>query len=464
MDIREKLRRIPKVDDILAEPAIEKAGQTYGHDQLLSAVRQVLDIARSGLLDGSLDEAPAAFEVSQRALALLAGQDRPSLRQVVNATGIILHTNLGRAPLAACAVQAVVDTAKGYSNLEYNLEAGLRGSRHSHVDALLCELTGAEAAMVVNNNAAAVLLALSALAKGKEVVVSRGELVEIGGAFRVPDIMALSGAVLHEVGTTNRTHPSDYKNAIGPDTGALFKAHTSNFKLEGFTKQVSLSELANIAADYNLPVIYDMGSGWLLPELESLLPDDPGVSQSLQAGVDILCMSGDKLLGGPQAGIVLGQKKYIDGMKAHPLARALRVDKMTLSGLETTLRLYRNPQAAAKEIPSLACLLASEDSLLKRAGSLAKQLSFLGEAVSVVESQAEVGAGSAPVHKLKSFAVALNIAAPNQAEEFMRGWRLPIIARISKQQLLLDLRTVSDEDFDEIAACLKAYKAAEVDI
>ncbi len=459
----ELFRKIPKVDELLAQDGLVLAGEEWGRACVLTAARRVLDALRESIFSGETQSVPGIEVVTGLVLEEARRSRIPSLRRVINATGILLHTNLGRAPLAERAVQSAAEVARGYSTLEYNTKAGERGSRHDHVAKLLCALTGAEDAMVVNNNAAAVLLMLAALAKGAEVVVSRGELVEIGGSFRIPDIMALSGAILREVGTTNRTHPSDYESAIGQETGALLKAHSSNYRIIGFTRDVSLEEMVAIGKERGIPVLYDLGGGYLLPMEGMLAPDEPCVADYVKMGVDILCFSGDKLLGGPQAGILLGGAKYIGRLKKHPLARALRVDKMTLAALEATLSLYWDPKCAQKEIPVLRMLRDPLDSLWAKAERLAAMLDFSKWAPTVVEEKGQIGGGTAPALDLRSAAVAIAPKAHgvDWLESILRGHEPPIIGRIAKDRLLLDVRTLDESCFREIAACLNGIEEAK---
>ena len=336
MERNQLLRAIPKMDELLREPLLQV--QEVPAPLLRETLRAVLETLRQDILEGRVpEELPSREALCREALERAAEEARPSLRPVINATGVVLHTNLGRACLSQRAAQAAYAVARGYSTLEYNVEEGCRGSRHSHAEALLCRITGAESAMVVNNNAAAVLLILSAMGKGGEVVASRGELVEIGGSFRIPDIMMQCGCVLREVGATNKTHLQDYEAAIGEGTRALLKVHTSNFRIVGFTESVSLEDMVALGRKYGLPVIQDLGSGSLVDLLPLGIHDEPAVQQSVRAGVDVISFSGDKLLGGPQAGIILGKRRFIEALKKHPLARAVRVDKMTLAALRETL-------------------------------------------------------------------------------------------------------------------------------
>ncbi len=452
------LRNIPKMDELLAHADILAACAQSGQSSVTRAARETLEALRAQILGGSCQAVPTLEELAAQTLSRLQGLQKPNLCPVLNATGVVLHTNLGRAPLASSAVEAVSSTARSYTNLEYQLESGARGSRYSHVRELLCELTGAEDAMVVNNNASAVLLLLFALMRGKEVVVSRGELVEIGGAFRVPDIMALSGAILHEVGTTNRTRLSDYANAIDTErTGALLKVHTSNFKIVGFTEETPLQELVALGKEKNLPVYYDLGGGSLLP-LEGLgIEGEPSVPACVKTGVDVLCFSGDKLLGGPQAGILVGKRDAIATLRRHPLTRALRIDKMTLAALEATLRLYREEALAKKEVPCLAMLCEEPDRLAQKAQRLLQELNLPKGIAAVCETQSPVGGGSVPTQLLPSYAVELSAQNRSlaQLEEALRHADTPIVARISKDKLLLDVRTLFEEDFPLMGEILR---------
>lgn len=459
---KDLLKRIPKMDELLANKGLAAARDAYGHAAVLAAARDVLNDLRASILGGQAGGMPAEEAIAALVAERVAKACVPSLRRVINATGVLLHTNLGRAPLAPCAASSAAEVALGYSTLEYSLTDGERGSRHTHVARLLCDLTGAEDAMVVNNNAGAVLLMLSAMAQGREVIVSRGELVEIGGSFRIPDIMALSGAILREVGTTNRTHAGDYEAAIGEQTGALMKAHSSNYKIIGFTHAVSLEELIALGREKGIPVVYDLGGGYLLPLEGFAAPEEPCVADCVQKGADVLCFSGDKLLGGPQAGILLGAKRHIARLKKHPLARALRVDKMTLAALEATLSLYRDPASAVREIPVLRMMFTPLRALREKAEKLAAQLDFLACAPAVVEEMGQIGGGTAPAQALPSVAVA--VASKDQGvdrlEEALRRHEPPIIARIARDRLLLDVRTLEEADFPQIAACLRAAEEA----
>jgi L-seryl-tRNA(Ser) seleniumtransferase len=389
----------------------------------------------------------------------LSKREQASLRPVFNATGVVLHTNLGRAPLPRVALEAIARTAAGAANLEYDIEQGERGTRYVHCASLLCELTGAGDALVVNNGAAALVLALNTLAEGKESIVSRGELIEIGGSFRVPDIMSKSGSILREVGTTNRTNVDDYRRAIGARTGAIVKVHRSNFEVRGFVAEASLRELSPVAADAGLPLLMDLGSG-LLQSLEPFgLRGEPTVGDAVRDGATLVVISGDKLLGGPQAGIIVGTRQAVDACRRNPLTRALRVDKLTLAALEATLSLYRDPARAVHEVPVLAMVTARAEAIRARADRLAASLRAAGIACEVVASEAAVGGGAFPTLKLESAAVAINGKA-EQVEEQLRLSSETVVGRIVDGQLLLDLRSILPEQDDAFAAAvLSALRA-----
>ena len=456
MDNKHLLRSLPKVDEVLRQPAI--ATLDLPQSVITDLVRQRIDGLRRRVLDSDLQTLPSMEDLCAEICTAAKAAAKPSLRPVINATGITLHTNLGRACLSEKAVQAAADAARRYSTLEYDVESGQRGSRYSHVEKLLCKITGAEAAMVVNNNAAAVLLILSALGKGGEVITSRGELVEIGGSFRIPEIMEQCGCSLREVGATNKTHLRDYERAICEDTRALLKVHTSNFRIMGFTESVSLQELVELGKQTGLPVIEDLGSGCFF-DLETLgIHDEPTVMNSVKAGVDIISFSGDKLLGGPQAGIILCKEKWIKTLKSHPLTRAMRVDKMTLAALEATLDTYLDPQKAQQEIPTIR-MLAIDPALLKlRAENLYEKLTALGVTCQVIPEQDQVGGGSVPTQLLPTWAVAVdpqNVTVDGLEERLRKQSDIPIIGRIVKDRYLLDTRTLWEEDFDYIAQAVK---------
>ncbi len=450
------LRALPKVDDVLRQPAI--AALELAPAVLTDLVRGHIDGLRRDILENKLEELPSTEALCTAIVRQAAKAAKPSLRPVINATGVTLHTNLGRACLSEKAVAAAAAAARRYSTLEYDLESGQRGSRYSHVEKLLCRLTGAEAAMVVNNNAAAVLLILSALGKGGQVITSRGELVEIGGSFRIPEIMEQCGCSLREVGATNKTHLRDYEKAICEDTRALLKVHTSNYRILGFSQSVSLQDLVALGRERDLPVIEDLGSGCFF-DLERLgIHDEPTVMNSVKAGVDIISFSGDKLLGGPQAGIILCKEKWIKTLKSHPLTRAMRVDKMTLAALEATLETYLEPARAEQEIPTLR-MLAVDPALLKlRAETLHALLEKEGVICQVIPEQDQVGGGSVPTQLLPTWAVAVDpqhVTVDGLEERLRKEADTPIIGRIAHDRYLLDTRTLWEEDFAYIARAVK---------
>ena len=450
--MKELLRKIPKVDELLRLPALAEVIAAFGDRAVVEAIRAELDVLRQGILKGEICTLPETAALCCRIGKRVQGDSLPSFRRVINGTGILLHTNLGRACLSEKAAKAVYDASKAYSNLEYDLETGNRGSRYSHVEGILCRLTGAENALVVNNNAAAVLLTLSALTQGGQVIVSRGELVEIGGSFRIPEIMESCGAQLKEVGATNKTHLRDYENAITEQTKALMKVHTSNYRIIGFSETPALADLVELGHQRGLPVIEDLGSGCLLNLNQFGIHDEPSVQDSIRAGVDVVSFSGDKLLGGPQAGIILGKKKYLDILKKHPLNRAMRVDKMTLAALEATLQSYENEQE--EEIPVISMLAAKPEVLQRKAEKLAALLHNAGIEAEIVPTEGRVGGGSVPNHSLPSYAVAFDREV-NALEEKLRLGIQPIVGRIHEGNYLLDVRTLFEEDFPTIVEALK---------
>ena len=453
MERQEILRGIPKVDELMQQEAILALREELPTAAVRAAVREELDGLRQAILAGDVCVLPEEASLCETICRRAREDALPSLRPVINGTGVVLHTNLGRACLSQRAADAVTAVARGYSTLEYDLAKGQRGSRHDHIETLVCQVTGAEAAMVVNNNAAAVLLILSALGKGGEVITSRGELVEIGGSFRIPEIMVQCGCTLREVGATNKTHLRDYENAIGPETRALLKVHTSNFKIMGFSQSVPLDELVALGREKGLPVIEDLGSGSLVDLEQFGIHDEPTVQQSVKAGVDIISFSGDKLLGGPQAGIILGKAEYIRQLKRHPLARAMRVDKMTIAALRETLYAYTDEALACREIPVLAMLGAKSHQLQEKAGVLCAMLQEQGVKAQVVPTQDQVGGGSVPTQLLDAWAVAIDPGqmTVDQLEEKLRLRPLPIIGRITHEQYILDVRTLMERDFAYIA-------------
>ena len=445
-------RALPSVGSLLENEILRPVLAAEPRSLVTGAIRDAIELARRAPAEAPLNDAAWADAV-QRALA---ARRKPSLRPVINATGVVLHTNLGRAPLAAVARDAVLAISEGFSNLEYDLDAGARGSRHSHAVPLLRELTGAQDAMVVNNCAAALVLALDALARGREAIVSRGELVEIGGSFRVPDIMAKSGATLVEIGTTNRTHLDDYRRALGPSTGAILKVHRGNFAVAGFVAEVGVRELLPVAREAGVPVIHDLGSGLLLPLDEHGLTGEITARDALGAGASLVLMSGDKLLGGPQAGIILGESALVARLRASPLARALRVDKMTLAALEATLALYRDPARALREIPALAMLTAPVETIRRRAATVARTLRLAASAV--VDSTATVGGGAFPTARIPSAAIAFAGSAAETVDALagrLRGGTPPVIGRIEDGVLLVDLRSVPESHDPQLTAALR---------
>lgn len=446
-------RDLPSVNTLLESESVKSLLELHPRRLVVDAVRSAVDEARRNESRAVTDE-----EWSNRISLALERDGTPSLRRVFNATGVVLHTNLGRAPLADGALAALRDVGEGFSNLEYDIETGRRGSRYTHCANLLKRLTGAEDALVVNNCAAALVLALSALAKKREVLVSRGELVEIGGSFRIPDIMSGAGVRLVEVGTTNRTHDDDYRRAITPKTGAIVKIHRSNFSIEGFTSDVSVERLVFIAGEHGLPVIHDIGSGLVMPLDEYGLEGEPLASDAVGAGATLVLMSGDKLLGGPQAGIILGKAEAIARLRKNPLARAMRVDKLTLSALEATLRLYLEPERARREIPVLAMLTAPVEEIMSRAAALAASLQTAGLEARVVATRASPGGGAFPTAEIPSSAVAVGRESDaTSVEKKLRSGEIPVIGRIMDGVLLLDLRSVMPRDDTALtAAVLKA--------
>lgn len=453
-------RSIPKVDVLLEDSVIQELTGRYGKETVMESVHIETDRLRAYIAK-SENEEEARKEISllvSRVEKTVTDMHTPNMRMVVNGTGTILHTNLGRAPISEEHMKKVLSLVSGYSNLEYNLDAGKRGERYSHFEKLLCRLTGAEAAMAVNNNASSVLLILSSLAKGGEVIVSRGELIEIGGKFRIPDVMEQSGASLVEVGTTNKTHYDDYEDAVTEETKALLKVHTSNYRIVGFTDSVGIDELIPLAREKGIPVIEDLGSGVLIDLAKYGLAHEPTVQESIAKGADVVCFSGDKLLGGPQAGIIIGKKKYIDKMKKNQLTRALRIDKFTAATLELVLQEYLSEEKAVQNIPVLRMLSESQESVAERAyrlcGILKERKFPVKTEVKPCESQ--IGGGSLPLERIPSTAVTIRPEeiSVNELEERMRRLPVPIIPRTVNDEILLDMRTVSEQEIDVIAGQL----------
>ena len=484
MTKKELLRGLPKIDEVLKQESLVVLSEEKGDLMVTEAVRAVIAGLRASILDLS-DKKAEEFDasvleieaVAEAAEAKVLRDEELNLYPLINATGTILHTNLGRAPLCRDAVENVARVSRGYSDLEYNVPKGKRGSRHDLVSELIAELTGAEDAMVVNNNAAATMIVLATIGAGKEIVVSRGELVEIGGAFRIPDIMMQSGAYLQEVGTSNKTKASDYEAAIITkeeaedidweeldrgmsrfETGAIMKVHKSNYDIVGFTEEASLEELVSIGKKHDIPVIYDMGNG-LMMDMSEYGIREPNVPASLAAGVDVMLFSGDKLLGGPQAGIIVGKKEYIKAMKQHPLARAMRVDKMTFAALEATLKKYKDPSLALRDIPILRMISESKDVMRARAEKLSDAIRIANADMvcEIVEVEDQIGGGGAPMVRLPGVAVSVQDGgkSADTTERKLRKAEIPVIARINEDRLLLCVRTVNDDEIEMICEALK---------
>ncbi|MFP3980500.1 MAG: L-seryl-tRNA(Sec) selenium transferase [Desulfobacterales bacterium] len=460
---RDLLRRLPGVDALLEMASKDPELTKVPRSVLKGAVRRVLDGRRNRILEHGealteQDLDPEAIFAAVRTEIHAAMAE--NLAHVINATGVVVHTNLGRSLLSGKAMAHVQAAAAGYSNLEFDLATGRRGSRYEIVEDLICEISGAEAAMVVNNNAGAVLLCLDTVAKNREVIVSRGELVEIGGSFRIPDVMSRSGAVLREVGTTNRTHPADYQAAISENTGLLLKVHTSNYEILGFTRSVSLKELVDLGADAGLPVMEDLGSGTFVDFSRYGLSKEPTVQASVTAGADLVTFSGDKLLGGPQAGVIVGSKAIMDRVKKNPLTRALRIDKLTLAALESTLRAYRDEAAAMEEIPTLYMLTCPVADIEKKAADLEKALGEIADSrlnCRVMDSVSRAGGGSLPMLELPTKCVAITVdgIGASRIDQALRGQRPAVIGRIENDAFLFDLRTVQDGEIEGIAGAVK---------
>lgn len=458
------LRNLPKIDEVMLLLEKRDVFSKTPRNIVRSVCRSVVEELRQEILKTNTERKdlrlPSAEQVADRATRILQGLHKYRLRRVVNATGVILHTNLGRAPLCNDAVERLVEIAKGYSNLEYDLVKGERGLRYDHVQKILCELSGAEDALVVNNNAAALLLSLNTLAAGKEVIVSRGELVEIGGEFRIPEVMEKSGACLREVGTTNRTRLADYEKAIGPETGLILKVHTSNFRIVGFTEDAVLPSLVALGKTRGIPVMYDLGSG-CFAELDCYgLEREPTVSDVLETGVSIITFSGDKLLGGPQAGIILGRRNVLQEIKQNPLNRALRIDKLTLAALEATMMQYFQPDRAISRLRVLKALtepLKDVDKRVKKLLSLLRKERWEGVIMSVKKGFSMSGGGSLPTQEIPTLLLSLvsKHLSPSNLEERLRYLEIPIITRIADDEVLFDLRTIEEEEFSAIRNGLK---------
>lgn len=460
-------RNIPKVDVLLENESVQNLIGLYSRDTVVEAIREKTEELRE-FIKTCEDENEAVRRTEELVRNIKQHVEKmhtPDMRPVINGTGTILHTNLGRAPISKEHMEYVSSVATGYSNLEYDLEAGRRGERYSHFEELLCKITGAEAAMAVNNNAASVMLILNTIGKGKEIVVSRGELVEIGGKFRVPDVMEQSGATLVEVGTTNKTHFSDYENAITEDTSALLKVHTSNYRIVGFTESVPIADLVPLGEKYDIPVIEDLGSGVLIDLAKYGLEHEPTVQESIQAGADVVCFSGDKLLGGPQAGIIVGKKKYIDRMKKNQLTRALRIDKFTATTLDVVLHEYLSEEKAIQNIPVLRMITESQEEIEKKARTLSRMLKAAKfEADIQLETcESQIGGGSLPLERIASVAVTIKPMkiTTSELEERMRHLPVPVIPRTMNDKIVLDVRTIERRLFKTIVEQLKEYNVFE---
>jgi len=461
---QEILKQIPKVDRVLAWERMAGLAASQPRPELLTAIRTVLERLRAAVRSGvsrNLSEEHIVSLIS----AELEQRSAPNLRNVVNGSGVVIHTNLGRSPLADAAEEAIRKASRGYSNLEFDLSTGERGSRYVHVEGLICELTGAEAALVVNNNAAAVILALSSLAQGRDVVVSRGELVEIGGSFRIPEIMLQSGAHLVEVGATNCTHVRDYRAAINDATALLLKVHASNFAMVGFTAEVSLEEMSALGREAGVPVMVDAGSGCLIDLSAYGIAGESTVRRYLDGGADVVTFSGDKLLGGPQAGIIAGRRDIVAPMKRHPLLRALRMDKLSLAALEATLRLYRDERRAVREIPTLRMLTASPADVSRRADRILRMLRRrLPKTVTLLKHHGEssAGGGALPLLRMPTSLMEVRIASasPQQIEQGLRQASTPVVGRIHRDRYLLDVRTILDHDLPGLTLSLAEAAAS----
>ncbi|MBS4535845.1 L-seryl-tRNA(Sec) selenium transferase [Clostridium sp. D2Q-14] len=459
---KELFRNLPKVDEVLQRKNIHEALNYIPREIILESIREVLESIRKDIISENISQEHIEDEIKKIYNIIIEkskNKINPKLKKIINGTGTIIHTNLGRSLISKNILEKVVEIVSSYSNLEYNLKEGKRGSRYSHIEDIICRITGAEAALVVNNNASAVMLILSTLAKEKEVIVSRGELVEIGGSFRVPEVMEQSGGKLIDIGTTNKTHLSDYELAIGEETAALLKVHTSNYKIVGFTESVPIEDLVNLGRKNNIPVIEDIGSGVLIDLSKYGLSYEPTVQDSLRAGVDIVSFSGDKLLGGPQAGIIVGKKKLIDKMKKNQLTRAIRVDKMIIAVLELVLREYLEEEKAIKNIPTLRMLTMSLKDITKKAKNL---YDLVAENIDDVEIQilddySQVGGGSLPLEEIstKVLSIKSEYISINKLEENLRKFRIPIITRINNNNLLIDVRTIDENDFNIIVEGIK---------
>jgi len=460
------LRNLPSVNELLESPPLRNLAARLSHNVVVTRARGVLEELRSELKSSASEASlPNVADLAERIARRILEGEQPSLRPVVNATGILLHTGLGRAPLADEAIDAMVAVARGYASVELDLTSGERSQRMAAVSGLLCELTGAEAALVVNNNAGATMLTLSALCAGREVIVSRGQLIAIGGSYRLPDVMSTSGARLREVGTTNKTRIDDYRQAVGDETAALFRAHTSNYRIVGFTAEASLAELVALGRQHSLPVIDDIGSGALVELALWGVSGEPMASASIRQGADLVLFSGDKLLGGPQCGCIVGRRDLVEKIAKHPMTRALRVDKLTLAALAATLRLYRKPEEAEQKIPLLQLLTTPLENLKLRAERLATQLAAIPSvrAAAAIEDVAYLGGGSVPTQQIKTWAVALT-PAEMSVDRFAQALRMgtpAVVGRIQDGKLLFDLRSVFARQDQELVTAVSQIGGQE---
>ena len=451
----ELLRKIPKIDEMLLDGRLVFLLEKYPRAVIVDELRTIIDDIRKGILADEITEMPSVEDILAMLEEKTGANNQFSLRRVINATGVVLHTNIGRACLSDKVCDHIREIAGHYSTLEYDLKKGARGSRHDHVEKIICKITGAEAAMVVNNNAAATMLCLAALAEDKEVIVSRGELVEIGGSFRIPEIMEQSGAILKEVGATNKTHVKDYRKAYNPETtGALLKVHTSNYRVFGFTQEVTLEEMVELGKEMNLPVIYDMGSG-LMVDLSRYGVEEPSVLAAMKTGIDLILFSGDKLLGGPQMGILAGKKELVDKMKAHPLARAFRVDKMTLIAAEAVFREYMDLKQVQETNPVLKMITASPESMKAKAEALKEAIEMAAPdfVCELEECEDSVGGGSAPTSVLKGYSLKVTSEkmTAEKIERQLRKQKMPVIVTVYHEQVHLHVRTITEEEIPMVA-------------
>ena len=455
------LSKIPAINKILMTEEVKQLLEEYPEVFVKDIVKKETENIKSEILNNSLNEVPSMEKIIEKINHSVKKNYKYSLRRVINATGTILHTNLGRSILSESIKENLIDVAFNYSNLEFNLAEKQRGSRYVHLIDIIKRLTGAEDVLVVNNNAAAVMLTLSTLAKDKEIVVSRGELVEIGGAFRIPEIIKLSGGTIQEVGTTNKTHLKDYVNAINENTGILLKVHTSNYKIVGFIKEVTYKELADLAHEKGLVAVNDLGSGQFVDFTSYGLTYEPTVKEVLDSGIDVVTFSGDKLLGGPQAGIIVGKKKYIEAMKKNQLTRALRVDKMTIAALEATFRLYLDEEKALKEIPTLNMISMSMEELKEKAEKFTEKVKETAFTSEIMEDKAEIGGGSYPGVYLDSVSVKLthNTRTATEIEGILLEADIPIITRIKENSIIFDMRTLREQEFNLVVESLKKIRS-----